>query len=218
MLRAMLIGAVLASASTAMASEISGIYLESRTCQVYTGPCFANSEVGLTGKDAIMAWSIENGKKNGVDLAGLNVVVVLTASETLGFRGLDGVERVKSVVVVDDRADSAQREALVAFAREHAGRAGKAMTSVTAAPIKMSLDIAELNGRLEAGNTVKLSTRKAEAKDCICSHEDAYYPPLARVTNFVPGVTVKGGYSGRGLGSRWTTDNDRNAFMATFVY
>ena len=30
---------------------ISGDYLEVRSCDVYTGPCFANSEMGLTGKE-----------------------------------------------------------------------------------------------------------------------------------------------------------------------
>ena len=34
------------------ADDISGIYLETRTCQVYTGPCFANAETALAGKDA----------------------------------------------------------------------------------------------------------------------------------------------------------------------
>ena len=48
------------------AEEISGSYMEARTCQVYTGPCFANAEVNLTGKDALMAWNIEEGKKGGV--------------------------------------------------------------------------------------------------------------------------------------------------------
>ena len=43
------------------AGEITGFYMETRTCQVYTGPCFANAEVGLSGKNAIMAWSVKNG-------------------------------------------------------------------------------------------------------------------------------------------------------------
>ena len=41
------------------AVEIRGSYLEARTCDVYTGPCFANGEVGISGKDAIMAWNIQ---------------------------------------------------------------------------------------------------------------------------------------------------------------
>ena len=45
------------------AGEISGSYLETRTCQVYTGPCFANAETALAGREALMAWKIDEGKR-----------------------------------------------------------------------------------------------------------------------------------------------------------
>ena len=54
------------------AEQVSGTYLETRTCQVYTGPCFANAETGMAGREAVMAWNIEAGKKGNVDLAGLS--------------------------------------------------------------------------------------------------------------------------------------------------
>ena len=71
--------AVLMTAAVASAADLKGDYLETRTCDVYTGPCFGNGQGGLTGKDAIMAWSIDRGTYEGVDLAGLKVVVVTTA-------------------------------------------------------------------------------------------------------------------------------------------
>ena len=42
-------------------TPISGNYLEVRSCDVYTGPCFANAEMGLTGKEGILVWSIREG-------------------------------------------------------------------------------------------------------------------------------------------------------------
>ena len=43
---------LIASAVPAVAGDsITGTYLETRTCQVYTGPCFANAETALTGRD-----------------------------------------------------------------------------------------------------------------------------------------------------------------------
>ena len=59
------------SIGKASADEVRGVYLETRTCQVYTGPCFANAETALAGKNAIMAWKIEKGSSQGVDLAKL---------------------------------------------------------------------------------------------------------------------------------------------------
>jgi hypothetical protein len=36
--------------------NIYGNYVEARTADLYTGPCFANSEVGLTGQLAVFGW------------------------------------------------------------------------------------------------------------------------------------------------------------------
>lgn len=199
------------------AGDLRGAYLEARTCQVYTGPCFANSEVALTGKDAIMAWSVDSGKHDGVDLSGLNVVLVLRADTTLGFKGVDDAKDVKSVVLVDDRATPAQRDALVGFARRQAGKAGESVVRVEAAPIQMTLDLQTLSGTMTAGRQVKLSTRKAKPSDCICTNEVAYYPPLARLENFAAGVSLDAEFKGRGLGSRWSAPNSRSAYMGLFA-
>jgi hypothetical protein len=199
-------------------AEISGQYMESRTCQVYTGPCFANAEVGLCGKGAVMAWSIQEGEHNGIDLSGLKVVMALKTTETLGFFGIEGAGEVKSIILVDAKAKGPRREALIDFAKQHSGKAGKHVVRVDAAPISMSLDEADLKGKLEAGKVVTLKTRKARPDDCICSNESAYYPPLAKVENFAPGVTTIGEFKARGLGTRWSTPGDRSAYLATFVY
>lgn len=208
----MSVGAVAAQA------EIRGHYLETRTCQVYTGPCFANGETGLAGKDAVMAWSIQEGKHKGVDLSGLNVVVALNCTTTLAHEGLSDAENLRSVIYVDDEASADQREALVDFARTHAGPAGSSVVRVETMPIAMSLDETDLRGNLTAGEVVKVTTRKARPTDCICSNEVAFYPPLAKVDTCAAGVTTVGEFKGRGLGSRWSTPESRSAYMARFTY
>ena len=42
-------------------AQVRGSYIETRTADVYTGQCFANGEVNLTGNEAIMAWQIDRG-------------------------------------------------------------------------------------------------------------------------------------------------------------
>jgi hypothetical protein len=202
----------------AAADQISGTYLESRTCQVYTGPCFANAETALAGRDAVMAWNIEAGKKNNVDLKGLSVVMVVTGNDTLGYQGVEDPTQLKSAIIVDSKASAEQRDALISFVKEHTGRAGKEVVRVDAVPISMSLDTAELKGNLQAGELVKLSTRKAKPGDCICSNEVAFYPPLAQVERFVPGVSIEAEYKGRGLGTTWSTPDSRSSYMGEFVY
>jgi len=214
---AVLVGGASLVQNICQAGDLRGTYLETRTCQVYTGPCFANSEIALTGKDAIMAWSIESGHHAGVDVSGLNVVLVLTADATLGFKGVNDARDVRSVVLVDTRANAAQRDALVGFARQQAGKAGETVVRVESTPIKMSLDVQTLTGSLVAGKEVKLVTRKAVPTDCICTNEVAYYPPLTHLENFVAGVSTEAEFKGRGLGSRWSMPNSRSAYMGLFA-
>jgi hypothetical protein len=167
-----------------------------------------------------MAWHIDEGTHDGVNLSDLNVVVVVRASDTLAYQGLDDASEMRSVVLVDERATTSQREALVAFAKQHAGKAFEDVQRVTALPISLNLDLGTLKGELSAGKEVRLETRKARPTDCICSHESekGYYPPLVQVENSVAGVTTVGEFKGRGLGARWSTPDARSAYMATFNY
>src|SRR4051812_33183671 len=113
---ALLLSALLVSDSSA---GVRGQYVEARTCDVFTGSCFAHADTGLTGKNAVMAWKIDGGAVNGVKLDGLGVVAVLSTTDTLGLKQ-SGPGR--SVLLVDDKATTAQRDALVAFAKAQAGK------------------------------------------------------------------------------------------------
>lgn len=210
--------AVITLADKSSAADITGDYLETRTCDVYTGPCFANSQVGLTGKEAILAWSVDSGTFRGVDLTGLKVVAAVRAADTLGFGG--GLEirpdPIKSVLLVDERATPEQREALVEFAKERAGRVLGSVIRIESSPIDMSVDHSGMIGKLAAGKTVKVETRMLGTSDCVCTNEQIFYPPLTKVSNSAPAFTVTGSYLGRGLGTKWESPLTRSAFLATF--
>lgn len=208
---------VLTFTCAASAAEVRGHYLEARTCQIYTGPCFANGEVGLAGKDALMAWNVTKGEYGGVDITGLNVVVVVRASDTLGFGGLNDPDSVDSMILVDQRATADQRQALVDFSRQRSGGAENNVVRILTEPISMEFDDVKLTGNLRAGSLVRLVTRKARPSDCVCSNESAYYPPLAKLQGFVPGVTTSGQVSARPLGTRWNIPDSRTAYIGTFA-
>src|SRR5215207_2946353 len=91
-------------------APISGQYVEARTCDVWTGPCFANADFNLSGKNAVMAWRVDRGSLNGVKLDGLSVVAAIRASDTLG---LEQSAPAQVVLIVDSRATTEQRAALV---------------------------------------------------------------------------------------------------------
>src|SRR5947199_4175327 len=109
---------VLAGSSVAGAAGIRGDYIEARTADVYTGPCFSNAEVFIYGNQAVMAWKVTEGSFKGVDLRGLAVAAAVRGTTTFSE---DDPGRAEAVLIVDDRADARQREALVAMARELGG-------------------------------------------------------------------------------------------------
>src|SRR5712692_10700010 len=102
----------------APAGGISGQYVEARTCDVWTGPCFANAETGLSGKLAVMAWKVDEGCLDDVRLDGLSIVAVVSASDTLG---LEQTGPSKAVLIVDDKATEAQRKALIRLSQRQGG-------------------------------------------------------------------------------------------------
>src|SRR5436853_615445 len=96
------------------AQKITGDYIESRSADVYVAQCFANGEVGLVGDQALLAWHVRDGSWNGQKLDGLTVIAAVKANATLGDPYADPYPA-KSVMLVDEQATPAQREALVAF-------------------------------------------------------------------------------------------------------
>ena len=163
--------------SLAAAEPLRGTYVEARTCQVYTGPCFANGEVGSTGKDAILTWHIKSGDLNGVELKGHSVAVIVRASHTLGFNGFDDATTTKAIVIVDANADESQAIALQQFALAQTGLEATQVADVYQRDIEMNFDMTELTATVKVEDFAMLETRKARKGDCICSNESTTTRP-----------------------------------------
>src|SRR5260221_14375512 len=93
---------------------VSGAYVEARTAEVFTGGCIMGSEAETVGKQAVLAWKVDRGSFNGVSLDGLSVVAAVAGDRNLGIQEIGGAKaNVRSAVIVDARANSAQQLALV---------------------------------------------------------------------------------------------------------
>ena len=80
------------------AAGIRGDYVEARTADVFTGPCFSNAEVFIYGNQAVMAWKVTEGSWNGVDLGGLSVAAAVHGTTTFSE---DQPDQARSVLIVD---------------------------------------------------------------------------------------------------------------------
>src|SRR5579884_3613006 len=96
------------AASSLPSRSVSGNYIEARTADVYTGPCFANGEVEMNGKEAVFGWKINNGQWHGVDISGLSVVAAVVSEHTLG-NVYEPVNAARAVLIVDSKANTEQR-------------------------------------------------------------------------------------------------------------
>ena len=209
---------VILCCSLLSAAEIRGQYIESRTCDIYTGPCFANAEMTLAGKEAVLAWKVEEGGWGGTDLAGLSVALVVKADGTLGTDGVfaQTASETSSVILVDEQATAEQEEALVAFVKEAAADFTDNVQQVERTPIQMQNDYTTSRGSLKAGRLAAIETRPLGKGDCVCTNEAVFYEPLTDVQQATPAYSLKQSYRGKGLGGTWDYNNTRSAFLATF--
>jgi hypothetical protein len=194
----------------------SGQYIEARTTDVWTGPCFANADVNIGGKHAIMAWKIDKGEFNKVNLNGLGVVAVVTASDTLGTKQTGPA---KAVLIVDDRASESQRKALVELAKKQGGDLLAHVVAVKSARVDLSVcDCQEGGcGTLKAGDA-QIKTRCLDHKhDKVCGNETAFFPPLSRGVKVQAALAEENTYSGKGVDGTWKDRGRRGAYLGTFA-
>jgi hypothetical protein len=202
-------------AAPASAAGISGSYIEARTCDVWTGPCFANAEVNLGGKHAVLGWKVDKGSLDNVSLDGLGVVAVVAASDTLGIAQAG---QAKAVLIVDRRASSAQRDALVRLAKSQAGALLRNVVSVQSSAIDLNACPCKNDACaiLNAG-VAKIETRCIDGEhDKICGNESAFYPPLAKNVKVKAAVAVENRFNGKGIEQSWKQSGRRSAYVGSF--
>ena len=209
--------AVILVAAPVSAAELTGKYVEAHTCDVYTAPCFANAEMNLAGKHAVMGWRVDQGAVDGVKLDGLSVVAVVAASDTLGLKQTGPA---KALIIVDDKATGAQRDALVQLARREGGELIRNVIAVNSAPIELTVGECKEGGcsSLIVGKVARIETRCVDPHhDKICGNESAFYPPLSKDVEAQTAVALEHSFQGKGFNETWKDANRRGAYVGSFA-
>lgn len=209
---------LLAANVVSMAADrpVVGDYLEARNADVWTGPCFANGEMGVVGNRGVLAWKIRSGSVSGIKLDGLSVVAVVAGNSTFG---LGNPVASRSVLIVDRRANSNQRTALIQLAKSLASEATGEVTAIRDETIDLEVGTCDKSGcaRLSAG-PARLETRCLMQKDSICGHEKLFYPTLAKLDSSRGAYTLIHEYAGNELDATFRDDNARSAVLGTFSF
>ncbi len=205
-------------AATLGGAELRGSYIESRNAEIYASHCFANSEVGIMGDLAVMAWDIEQGSFRGVSLAGTRVVAVVNASSTIGDPFGDPLPA-KSMLIFDEATSVLQRGALAAFVKSQAGQLTANVVHTDTAPIEIDFhgNIHDRIATLRAGDIVSLETREIRGSDSLCHLDDIYYQPLVTLDHAMPAFAIEQSFRGDGLGHKMREYKRSSAYLGTFA-
>ena len=213
------------------ADRVRGDYLEARTADVYTGPCFSNAEVFITGHQAVMAWKVTEGSWKGVDLGGLSVAAAVIGSTTFSE---DDAKAAKAVLIVDKKATPAQREALIGMAKQLGGDRLKNIVAVRDSALTVMVEdhsTAEGTGDadhkghgmphapvglLSAPGLAEILTRPLGDGDHFSGNEVVSYSPLSSGVKALPAYTLRHKYAGGELNTRWDDPNCRSSFVGHF--
>jgi len=197
-------------------SNVRGSYVEARTAEVFTGGCMMNSEAGTAGKEAILAWKVDQGSYNGVSLNGLSVVAAVAGTSNLGTVEMGGDRpTIQSRLFVDQRANPAQRMALVAMANEYSN--GLVGTIVNVTPTAINYTENDHQVQVSAGE-VALDVNKHVTHDPSCGAQ-LWFKPLTQTVSAETatlGMTDLNLFEGAGLGVKWSDHFKRSAFFGTF--
>jgi hypothetical protein len=195
-------------------TSVKGTYVEARTAEVFVGGCLMGSEAETSGRQAVLAWKIDRGNINGVSVDGLSIVAAVVGDKNLGIHELGGAKPVsKSTLIVDARANDAQRDALVGMVKKLTNVVGT-VVNVTSGPIEFAekgTDIAVKAPR------IALTVDKHPEHDPGCGAEQ-WFHPLSLVQQPTIGKAVQHAYSGQDLGSKWSDPDKVSAFFGTFSY
>jgi hypothetical protein len=191
---------------------IRGEYIEARTCDVWTGPCFANGEINLLGKNAVAGWIVTKGSWGGIALDGLKVAAALSAQGTLHTAN-EG--KVTAVLFVDEKASPSQAKALVEMARELAPKHLGTVARTERCAISFTRE--GLEGALAVGDVAKIKCTAFCACDRVCCNEEKAYPSISGSARVDCAKTLENEYRGPGLDSTWSDPIKRGSMLGTFA-
>ena len=196
-------------------NTLSGLYVEARTAEVFTGGCLMSSEAETTGRQAVLAWRVDRGNLNGASLDGLTIIAVVVGDKNLGIHELGGAKPVsRTALFVDERASAVQRTALLGMAKKLSGDLMGTIVSIQSAPIQFADQGHEI---AVTAPKIALNVGKHAEHNAGCGAEQ-WFHPLAAVTDATIGMTNENSFSGSELGSKWSDPDKASAFFGKFAY
>lgn len=213
---AILLGALLSLAgsfsltSRAETAAIRGEYVEVRTASVFAGACHYNGELTTAGRDALMAWNVKSGHWQGIDLAGVRAVAIVSADANLA----ENSGR-RSEIIIGENASDSQSLAIVEVLKSRYTTSFGKIISVRRGPL--SFDHKGRTYSVSAGDSVSLNVEAMPDDLCCKMPQLVWYSPLVPLENRKVGYTKRALYSGSEISEPWQRSGENSAFYGNFA-
>jgi hypothetical protein len=186
-----------APATAASSSPIRGDYIEDRSNHVYGCYCEWSGESQTGGREAVLAWSIDEGAYAGTPLRGVRMAAVIVGERTLSL----GDAPRKSILVLDSAAGEAQRKAAEALLRSRYRALLGEVIGVRSLPIRFRKGAEDAT--LAVGDAVKIEMRRASPKQDGMLGAVLWFDPFIALEESTVGTTLEVRYSGSDFDHRW---------------
>lgn len=188
--------------------EPVGSYLEARNVTLWGGHCHLNSEYDHQGDAAIVAWSIEHGAFDGVELAGVDVVAAIASEENLA----EGEGR-SSELFVDAPTDEQRRAAEAWLRATHAAELGT-IASVSSRAIALDRDGDDF--RLAVDGLADLAGSALADRSCCTMQEMRGYEPMMAEAGAIVGYADTCAFEGTPALDGWEYAGANSVFLTRF--
>jgi Protein of unknown function (DUF1326) len=198
--------------SRAETEAVKGEYVEVRTASVFAGACHYNGELTTSGRDALMAWNVKSGQWQGVDLAGVRAVAIVSATENLAD---NNAQRQSEIIIGENASDAQSRAMLGALKSRYVTSLGK-IISVRRGPLSF-----EHRGKTYSVRADRFASIDIEAMpdDLCCKMPQlVWYSPLVPLENRKVGYTTKALYEGGDACDPWQRSGENSAFYGNFAF
>jgi len=198
--------------SRAETDLVKGEYVEVRTASVFAGACHYNGELTTSGRDALIAWSVKSGKWQGVELAGVRAVAVVSAAENLAD---SNAAREAEIIIGEDASDAQSRAILNALRTRYGSTLGKIIE------VRRGLLSFEHKGKAYSVRANRFASIDIEAMpdDLCCKMPQlVWYSPLFPIENRKVGYTTKALYEGGPVSDPWQRLGENSAFYGSFSF
>jgi len=189
---------------------VHGRYLELRDAAVFAGACHVNGEVDHQGRRALLAFDLEGGVFDGVDLSGVELAVAVGSTDNLAR----GAERTGVAFVDENLAPSVQRAAIAWLQARHGDELG---LSGGARCVPLDLTLEGERFALEVPGVARAEGSLLPDRACCSMPEDVWYEPLAGQAGAVVGQALSCRFEGTTGIEPWTYEGQNNAFVGAFA-